>query len=835
MGALASSTPWTPEDDFLLKNAVEAGASLESLAKGAVQFSQKFTFRELQDRWYSLLYDPVISAESSACMINFEHSVSSPASKFSKLGYSNANKRASVKRKAECVRNCYYALRKRIWNNHLSSMDLSFLVPPIDSNYVCNGGDPLYTNCMHEDPVANYFEPHGSIMDTEHCDLPENLMDGGAVTDGVITSCTFYVEMENPVVENFPVKQNSSCTELPPIFGETLSFDGNASGVEELDGSEELAVDSLFETDGFGDINFTTHDQVNCDHGNMYSEFNRNQVFDSPISECENDLCMGNRPNFPDGEAVNNVRTSSFGVVHSDTKVKLNNLCADDLRSSIASEEGYLVELSNSLLDFTNDEELFLMDIAGKEGFDKSYEGLSSLLKSPNDVNQDHTLMVTEPETSVAPPAYVTNARVSHPAEVDDNTGSWSSDGQLVHRSDIQMPSSATALDLKCPGLTGEETCMLNTEDPEIPSNDDVFLPFQNPPSTFPSSSQRSFQETYNRVSSSVEDVGATHRAYERGIGLMQTEQKSLVESPVCHHTSDCKVQFKSSNHASQVGSRGEVIGCSSSSGINSANASTKAPVPAKLKEEAIDIVAPKSLNSDSRNSFIEKTAHSSNSFRNYPHIDTSGMKQDQDVPITIQDHQSVHPEGGSADAIVSEPVVNPSTSDQELLHSDDDVPHYSDIEAMILDMDLDPDGQDLYCSEEVSRYQHEDNKRAIIRLEQGAHSYMQRAIASNGAFAVLYGRHSKHYIKKSEVLLGRASEDIIIDIDLSSERRANKLSRRQAIIKMDEVGSFYLRNLGKCSISVNNTDVPSGESLNLQSGCLIECICDQHYSISTL
>lgn len=38
------------------------------------------------------------------------------------------------------------------------------------------------------------------------------------------------------------------------------------------------------------------------------------------------------------------------------------------------------------------------------------------------------------------------------------------------------------------------------------------------------------------------------------------------------------------------------------------------------------------------------------------------------------------------------------------------------------------------------------------MRLEQGAHSYMQRAIASHGAFAILYGRRSKHYIKKAEV-----------------------------------------------------------------------------------
>lgn len=51
-----------------------------------------------------------------------------------------------------------------------------------------------------------------------------------------------------------------------------------------------------------------------------------------------------------------------------------------------------------------------------------------------------------------------------------------------------------------------------------------------------------------------------------------------------------------------------------------------------------------------------------------------------------------------------------------------------------------------------VSRYQSDDAKKFIMRLEQGVHSYMQRTLANHGAFAVLYGRQSKHYIRKSEV-----------------------------------------------------------------------------------
>lgn len=58
---------------------------------------------------------------------------------------------------------------------------------------------------------------------------------------------------------------------------------------------------------------------------------------------------------------------------------------------------------------------------------------------------------------------------------------------------------------------------------------------------------------------------------------------------------------------------------------------------------------------------------------------------------------------------------------------------------------------QNTECA--VAKYQNESTKKEIIRLEQVAQSHMQRALASHGALAILYGRHSKHYIKKSEVL----------------------------------------------------------------------------------
>lgn len=49
-----------------------------------------------------------------------------------------------------------------------------------------------------------------------------------------------------------------------------------------------------------------------------------------------------------------------------------------------------------------------------------------------------------------------------------------------------------------------------------------------------------------------------------------------------------------------------------------------------------------------------------------------------------------------------------------------------------------------------------------------------------------------------------------------------------QAIIKIDQDGFFSLKNLGKCSISINSKDVAPGHCLRLNSGCIIE-VCSSY------
>ncbi|XP_030937018.1 uncharacterized protein LOC115962255 isoform X1 [Quercus lobata] len=873
MGALAPVSTWNPEDDLLLKNAVEAGASLESLAKGAVQFSRRFTVRELQDRWHSLLYDPVISAEASPHMIAIERSGSTLPSKLNRFGNSKENKSVCGKRKADSVRSYYYALLKRLCNDPLNSMDLSFFVAPGDCNYIANGNEPLPGDCMPGDTMPNHCGLEGSNMDIMHHVFPQNLMDGGAATaDTAANGHDFHPGLQLPGEEDFYIEQDNIHNEIPHPFEENLPFTVNGSVFEEYVQPKQLLAHSMLEADDLGLEPSSTFDQINNDPGHICSEFEGNQVFSSPMSECgasfhnlefssplhemsiwgpveglaassmpdvglgEKDLHTGDRFELLDDDFGKNATTSGYDV-HSDFKLGSEMPC-DGLRSPTASAEGYLAELSNSLLNFTNEEELLAMG-DGKEAIDKSYyDGLSSLLSnSQNDVCQNHIPSITEPETSVALDTDIKKPPIACSGELEENRGPHYDDGCIAHVSGTQMLSSLSHSNPQFPDLCDKEVicCTLNTEDPDIPCNDDFIPPKQFSPSSVSFVSQNKFQEANNPNSSTINDILVNQRARERGV-LMKREGKNLGECHVSsknigphvlpepsvnHPIGGSGVKFELPNSDSPlVASKGVGIAYGGTDQLNSASLSTDA-----LKEETKGVSPVKHLSHNQMDSFIKKPALVCDSFKGCTQTNASGIKLELDVPAMIQDYQSTHAEVASVDIVMSEPVVKPTTSDQEEapVESDDDVPHYSDIEAMILDMDLDPEDQDLFSNEEVLRYQNEETKRAIIRLEQGAHSYMQRAIASHGAFAVLYGRHSKHYIKKPEVLLGRATEDIIVDIDLGREGRANKISRRQAIIEMDKRGSFCLKNLGKCSISVNNKEVGPGQSLSLISSCLIE------------
>ncbi|XP_022772423.1 uncharacterized protein LOC111315069 [Durio zibethinus] len=840
-GPVVSS--WIPEDDLLLKNAIEAGASLESIAKGAVQFSRKFTVRELQGRWRSLLYDPVVSEEASARIIEFERPASTLSSKFGRTGNLEDSKTWSGKRKPESVRSCYYALRKRIQNEPFNSMDLSFLIAADDGDYVGIEGEPIPGNCMLGNPISDNFEVQETNMNITHCSFSQMLDDDGAATRDGCTTDGFLTTTYKRDDDGFPAEPVNINKEIPHVPGENQFVVESDSGIEELHESKESPLHSLFEANDLMVKPSSTFDQINNDPQNICSEFEGDQVFNSPIMRCALSIWR-----IDEG-----LSASAICVDDGHGEEDLHIPC-EELENPTADTEGYLVEITNT---FMNDESFF-MDVDAKDVIDKSYfDCLNSLLaSSPNNCDQDQMPDVTEVMTSETQDN-LAKVSCSHLEEVDEVAGSCIADGSVSCNSEVPMLSSVSTSKSQFPELTnGIICCTLNTEDTEIPCNEDVVFPKQLCPLVI-SSTRHIFKEAGNPLSVCAKDFSGGQRTREGGTLLVQTGQKDPGQS---HGSS----QIKRSQMIPEIGQLHPLVKsqdspcvtprsigflANGSAQINSINVS-EGTLPPTLPNEKIEgIILGKHLSHSSADSLIEKPDLCSDSHNSYPLVNSSAIKQEVDAPEMIKDHQASSAAVGSMDIISPEPVIHHPPPDLEelLIESDDDVPCFSDIEAMVchqllwlslLLLSSLLTAFSLVVLSFMNRFliwnliqmtkicvirKHEDTIRAIIRLEQASHSYMQRAIASHGAFTILYGRHSKHYIKKPKILLGRTTEDFIVDINLGRQGCANKVSRRQAIINMEEDGSFHLKNLGKCSISINSKEVAPGQSLSLNTSCLIE------------
>ncbi|XP_077221026.1 forkhead-associated (FHA) domain-containing protein isoform X2 [Tasmannia lanceolata] len=853
MGALTPITQWIPEDDLLLKNAVEAGASLESLAKGAVCFSRRFTIRELQDRWYSLLYDSVTSAEASAHILEIELSVSNPPKSNQ---YCNIKGKECIpgKRKVDTVRSHYYAMRKRICNGPYNSVDLSFIFPPNDQ--ICEGdyqeqlkfstGNPA-GSCMLGASIPNCFGLPETDFDVLHHAFPPMLrVDESGATNVDATNHGFHTgqvdshenalpdgimgnvssvgkSVGNGISHSF--EHDNLHKDIPQILGENPSVFPNCSVVQELGLPQTLPVNNLFQSTDlearpFSNFSSPVSDCSDSFHQLEYSSplpklpWRAMEEISTPAMPVET-----NREDKKDIVTdVQKMNSQDYDVVHSEPKL-IHGIPGDDELNS--STEGDFMDLSNALLDFSND--LLYIDVDEKDMIDRSrLDGLNSiLLSSPN----DGMLNASVPEASSGVDTCLVIPESSYPEELNAVQDIVQCDSEFnVPSTSFQNPHSSELIE-------GFIFCTLNTEDPEIPCNDDVF----SPPEVLCPLAQGS-SETNTSVLSLTKHFHDKQKASGQRLTLVsegqETPSQPFVKSLIrgSEVLPEMGPQHPRNGHGLTVGfpENDALIVASKNIGVagedrlicTSVSVTPHSVPDVILKENLIKQEPGTHDNLDnSVDSFLDKKVQESDLTKCY-HENAVGFC----APVVLQNNVT-HEEPGSAEIGFPEPVKNISTSDHEelLSGSDDDVPYFSDIEAMILDMDLGPYDEESCFTREVSKYQYEDTKKAIIRLEQGAHSYMQRAMTSHGAFAIFYGRHLKHYIKKPEVSLGRATEDVNVDIDLGREGRANKISRRQAIIKMEEDGSFYLKNLGKCPILVNNKEVATGQRFPLSSSCLIE------------
>ncbi|XP_041017640.1 uncharacterized protein LOC121259902 isoform X1 [Juglans microcarpa x Juglans regia] len=714
MAATASVPKWIPEDDVLLKNALEGGASLEALAKGAVRFSRRFTVRELRDRWRSLLYDNNISAEASARMVEYELSASGNSSSAS---LRNKSVVSPAKRKADSVREHYYAMRKKLCNHHaFQSFDLSFLGSLNEDDRLLGNGSGCQApagSSMIVDGVESHLgfqNPRGEILNHVPPLIRRHVDSANAIAN---SGTELIFEQKDSLVEDF----------------------GNSPGAEDIRPPYDIPDMPIWKT--IEDVSAPAM-----------------PISMSPGGE---EQCAGETMILPGDVDGEQIRSSVYHVVHSEPILKDGNA-------------GGFVDLSDCLLNLANEDELPFADEDAKDASNKPccFSDNSIPLSCLNYAHEDDVVPdVCEPQTLVL------NAGLDAAA---DSAQSGRIDRHSLCSSEVGMTSSTSVPDHLPPELhDGEMECTLNTEDPEIPCNDHICL-----------STAFAFTPIWPNYKETTNPSSSTHQTKgEREINLKKKDENS----------SPSLTRMVALEPVSETRSKHPIVGSGAKPGWPDGN----------------------HLAVDSQESIIIDPSQLGRSTHATPKSAMDGA-----LKIKETNASELHARPGSTQPGF-EPEANPPTLDQEESDDDDDVPSFFDIEAMILEMDLCPDDQDPYVSREVLQYQHQDTKRKIIRLEQCARSSMQRAIASRGALAIMYGRHLKHYIRKTEVILGRATNDFEVDIDLGREGLANKVSRRQALIKMEEDGSFFLKNLGKSSIFLNGKEVSRGQLLRLNTGSLIE------------
>ncbi|XP_019424026.1 PREDICTED: uncharacterized protein LOC109333160 isoform X1 [Lupinus angustifolius] len=693
---LVALPPWIPEDDFLLKNAVEAGASLESLAKGAVRFSRKYSFTELRDRWYSLLYDPVVSAEAAAKMVSLELAGGCGGSSSLKAGGSGSKdvsgEGASYRREVDSVRRHYNATKKRF------RRQVFF--------------DTFDRALQDEMNIENDF------VSNDEC-LGRKYMGGGGKVSKHVGVEFGGIDNEVSLVE---CKLNKDVNHM-----DNLSYE-NYSGLEAVGPSHSI-----------GDV---------------------------PLWKTIEDVAVPAMPVETSVENKNHSTEEGVTLPH-DLKCESAN---EVLKASAATFGESVKHPSDSLLNLTSEDEHIFMDIDVKDATDKPcYDNVDSLLlSSPFEIQGTDATDIRESQKD-------TETKGSSASELEVVANPLSFEHGDLHSTTNPGYDTQSSVAAQSPHPELSEKfviCAFNTEDPNVPSDDgtdfSVVVPLPGTLKSQPIVKEVGFsdfsindQRKNEPVrSSEIEDIPS------HTFAASQVVRPGLVpENPRKNSTSVVSGQDNNFN-------------------INPCQSKLVRPtmmlgLDGRPKQKEID--AP-----DSAKVYVHQKEGEHNS-----------LPKSEAKPLSLD------PDGDDDD--------------------DNDIPYFSDVETLILEMDLSPSDQDTNANIEVLIYQLEETKRTIMRLEQCFQSFMHRAIASRGAVAVLFGRKLKEYIKKSEVVLGRATVEVKVDIDLGREGCANKISRRQALIKMEANGSFIIKNLGKGSIFLNGKEIASGQTRLLSASSFIQ------------
>lgn len=93
-----------------------------------------------------------------------------------------------------------------------------------------------------------------------------------------------------------------------------------------------------------------------------------------------------------------------------------------------------------------------------------------------------------------------------------------------------------------------------------------------------------------------------------------------------------------------------------------------------------------------------------------------------------------------------------------------------------------------------------------------------------NETYAVLRGRLVRYLMRSKEITLGRCTDDSTVDVNLSLEGPANKISRKQALIYLNSNGDFIITNTGKHAFVVDSKPILGNlSSCKLNNNSIVE------------
>ncbi|XP_065176315.1 microspherule protein 1-like [Sycon ciliatum] len=159
---------------------------------------------------------------------------------------------------------------------------------------------------------------------------------------------------------------------------------------------------------------------------------------------------------------------------------------------------------------------------------------------------------------------------------------------------------------------------------------------------------------------------------------------------------------------------------------------------------------------------------------------------------------------------------------DDHIMMFTDTEDHLNDQE--LLEMSTDPNREKELA--QVDRQQ----KAAIRQLESDLPKFQEMLEGSTGqmemdqlTLAVLRGVNVRYLMRSLSMTIGRNTVDHTVDVDLSLEGPAFKVSRRHATVQLQDDAHFYLTCEGKRAIYVNGQPILPLERARLHHNCIVE------------